>query len=125
MANNNEDDMTILPGFESIVGNDNDVAENFGEGAPRNIKFHFDASLLPDAAKAQSTDKSQAYLIYVVFPSREQLVRGIIALTGGERTSFTPSMKESHIDASNPGKRGVPLLEVWEDKLMEKGDTDG
>ena len=118
--NNGEDNSMVLPGFESFIDNE-DTIEDFGEGPPRNIKFYFDPSQLPDAAGKQSTDKSQSYLIYVVFPTREQLMRGITALTAGERTSFTAIMKESHIDASNPGKRGVPLLEVWEDKLLEKG----
>jgi hypothetical protein len=107
----------VLPGFGEFFPDEDEPEPTSWDGMP-GIRRYFDATKLPDVAGDQPQVRD-AYILFVMAPTKEDLIRVAKALTMGERKTFQENLKNVTIDAFSPGRRGEPLIEVWE-KLLAK-----
>ena len=117
----------MLPGLSDYVKKQEE--EWFWEDEKKTS--YFDATDLPDSPKRQMTAAgSQTYVMYVIFPSLEELTRGITAFTYGKRKSLAPGSKTASLNGVHRLEDGNTLLETWEaslsgkKKVKKKVDTD-
>jgi hypothetical protein len=91
--------------------------EYFFEG--EKLTSYFDATTLPDAPKRQlNAEGNTTYTMFLVFPSKEELVRAIFALTVGTRKSLAAGAKLATVNGAAILKDGLTLLEHWEQELV-------
>ncbi len=103
----------VMPGFESLLENKEDF---FKEGAP--TKDYFDATELPDAPQYQTNaiGSGGVFILHLIFPKQEDMIRGIVALTKGKRKSLPKSSRLATINsmAVMPDSEKT-FLEFWEE----------
>lgn len=116
----------IIPGmekmFEEITENISNAKNEFFEGKPRGQENrYFDASLLPDAPGYQdSADGANIYVVYVLFPTKNEFDRGIQALTFGARKLANDKTKFVTLDSVHPGKENKSYLQRWEEIFFNR-----
>lgn len=115
--------MQALPGFEALAADPEPEAQpQVWEGPP---KF-FDAARLPDAPGYQpAAQGALTHFMYVLFPDKPTLDRGLAVLSMGARLALAPGKRIATIDALHPGKEGVCLLERWEAVLGRPAPANG
>lgn len=115
----NED---LMPGMEEFFGGaeESELAD-FQEGPPKAGADYFDAALLPDAPGYQpNAQNTQVYTLYVLFQSREDLQRGILALSGGQRKGLSAVARLATVSAAKQLPTGQTYLELWEQQMLGK-----
>ena len=107
-----------LPGMSDYIGDGNDE-EYFFEGEV-NKKF-FDATLLPDAPERQmNADGSQTYLLYLIFPTLEDLETAVQTFTDGERAKLLAKTKLASINGIALNREGERWLDIWVERMSRK-----
>lgn len=113
-------DDEFLPGMAEFMATPEE--QWFWEGV-KNERF-FDSTQLPDAPGKQ-TNIVQTHAIYLLFPSREELIRGFTALTQGTRKGLAGKTKIVSINAVATIPNGeLSFLEMWEALLLGVEDED-
>ena len=117
----------LLPGMEEFLKPEEE--EFFFDGEKK--VTYFDAASLPDSPHYQpNAEGATTYVLYVIFPSREDLVRAITALTNGQRKGLAAGAKIGSLNGIADTKEGITFLEMWEEAILgrkpkhEKIDTD-
>jgi len=114
MPTNRKKGLVMLPGLMDFV--EKDENEWFWEGEKK--EHYFDASDLPDSPSRQMTaEGSQTYVMYVIFPTQEELTRAITAFTKGKRKSLAPGSKTASLNGVHRLENEQTMLEMWEDAL--------
>lgn len=117
-ANNKKQGSTMLPGLEGFIKQKEE--EWFWDGQKN--EHYFDAMDLPDIpARQMNAQGAQTYVMYVIFPSFDELVRAIHAFTHGKRKGLAPGSKTASINgAHKPDGGEQTFLELWEQALLPK-----
>lgn len=104
-----------LPGMENYLV---EAEEEYFLDGVKNVTY-FDAALLPDGPKYQpNAEGATTYTLFVVFPSREELVRAITALTKRGRKGLAAGAKIGTLNGIAVMKDGLSLLEAWERDML-------
>lgn len=113
MSNRNKGSV-VLPGLSEYIKKTDD--EWFWEDEKK--VNYFDATELPDSPNRQMTaEGSQTYVMYVIFPTLEELTRAITAFTKGKRKSLAPGSKTASLNGIHRLENDQTLLEMWEEAL--------
>jgi hypothetical protein len=105
----------LLPGMEEFL--ESTEEEFFFEGV-KDVTY-FDAAQLPDMPRYQpSAEGATTYTLFVVFPSREEMIRAITALTRRERKGLAAGAKLGTLNGVAIMKDGLSLLEAWERDML-------
>jgi hypothetical protein len=117
----------MLPGMETFIKEEE--TEFFLDGV-KNMTY-FDAAQLPDTPRYQaSAEGATTYTLYLVFPTRDELIRAITALTKGKRKGLAAGAKLGTLNGVAEMPDGSTLLEMWEEALLgtkrkeKEGDPD-
>jgi hypothetical protein len=116
-------DNMVLPGMEEFLGSKAEEKLDGHDGKPRSDVSYFDAASLPDAPGRQAVAHgAQTYIMYVVFPSFEEMRHGLEVLSGGNRKTIAKQATMSTINSTSIHKiSGDTLIEFWEKNLTEAG----
>lgn len=110
MSNNN-----MLPGMEDYF---KDAEEEYFFDGVKNVTY-FDAANLPDSpARQENAHGATTYTMFVVFPSREEMLRAIWALTKKGRKGLASGAKLATLNGVAVMKDGLTLLEMWERDIL-------
>lgn len=113
--NNKKNLLGLIPGMETFMAETEE--EYFFEG--EKISTYFDAASLPDAPVRQtSAHGATTYTLYLVFPSREEMIRAITALTKRGRKGLAAGAKIGTLNGIAVMKDGLTLLESWERDML-------
>lgn len=105
----------MLPGMETFL--EEEETEYFLDGV-KNVTY-FDAVGLPDSPKYQpNAEGATTYTLFIVMPTREDLVRAITALTKGGRKGLAAGAKIGTLNGIAVMKDGLTLLEAWERDML-------
>lgn len=111
----NNNNNSILPGMETFLAPEEE--EYFLDGVKNTT--YFDAASLPDAPRYQpNADGATTYTLYIVFPSREEIIRAITALTKRGRKGLAAGAKIGTLNGIAVMKDGLTLLEAWERDML-------
>jgi hypothetical protein len=114
MSNNNKNSSNVIPGMETFL---EEEEEYFFEGVKNSS--YFDAAGLPDSPHYQANASgATTYTMFIVFPSREELVRAITALTSKGRKGLAAGAKIGTLNGIARTKEGITLLEMWEREIL-------
>lgn len=117
MPKNNKQGSTMLPGLEGFVAKKEE--DWFWDGHKN--EHYFDAMDLPDIPSRQmNAQGSQTYVLYVIFPEYEDLVRAVTAFTQGKRKSLAPGSKTASLNGIHKPDPDSDLqfIEIWEQALL-------
>jgi len=118
MANNNNKkkaNNSMLPGMETFV---TEAEEEYFLDGVKNTTY-FDAALLPDGPRYQpNAEGAVTHTLYIVFPSREELIRAITALTKRGRKGLAAGARIGTLNGIAKMKSGLSLLEQWEKDML-------
>lgn len=104
----------IIPGMEDYFKEEEE--EFFWDGVKK--ESYFDAANLADTPNYQANaEGAETFILYVVFPSREELVRAILALTAKGRKGLAAGAKIGTLNGAAV-RDGMTLLEMWEKKIL-------
>ena len=110
--------MPIIPGMEGFVNEEKkDVTDH--DGKPRSDITYFDATQLPDSPVRQKVAHgAQTYIMYIVFPSFEDMQHGLEILSGGNRKTVAKQATMTTISSRSIHKASNQMLiEWWEQSL--------
>lgn len=116
MVNNNKGSV-ILPGMQGFIKK---KEEDWFWDGEKNERY-FDATDLPDAPARQINAKgAQTYVLYVIFPEYDDLVRAVTAFTQGRRKSLAVGSKTASLNGIHKPDPDSDLmfLELWEQALL-------
>ena len=95
-----------------------EVEEEFFFDGEKKVNY-FDAAGLPDSPRYQTNaEGAVTYVLYIVMPTREDLVRAITALTKGTRKGLAAGAKIGTLNGVAEMKDGLTLLEAWERDML-------
>lgn len=115
MANKNNNSKVALPGMETFL--EAEEEEYFLDGVKNTT--YFDAALLPDSPGYQpNASGATTYTLFIVFPTREDLIRAITALTKRGRKGLAAGAKIGTLNGIATMKDGLTLLEAWERDML-------
>lgn len=111
-----------LPGSEEFFKEDEPASVDH-DGKPRSNTVYFDAAQLPDAPTRQKVAHgAQTYIMYIVFPSFEEMRYGMEVLSGGNRKSIAKQATMTTISSLSIHKgTGLTLIDWW--KKLLSGET--
>jgi len=113
--NNKKATTGMLPGMEMFVEETED--KFFWEGEKK--ASYFDAANLVDSPTYQpNAQGATTYVLYVIFPDREGLVRAITALTKRARRGLAAGAKIGSLNGIAETKEGITFLEMWERDML-------
>jgi len=114
MAKGKNISVGMIPGMESFVEKEE---EYFLEG--KKVSSYFDSTSLPDGPNYQeNAEGSVTYTLYIVFPSREEMIRAITALTKRGRKGLAAGARIGTLNGIAEMKDGLTLLEAWERDML-------
>lgn len=115
---NGKNGSVLIPGMETFVQPEKEE-EFFWDGEKK--ATYFDAAQLPDTpAYQKNANNATTYLLYIIFPDYDLLVRAITALTSGKRKSLAPGSRTGSLNGVYKDADGKMFLEIWEEKMMGK-----
>jgi hypothetical protein len=110
--NNNK---VTLPGMETFL---QEAEEEYFLDGVKNVTY-FDAATLPDSPRYQANaNGATTYTLFIVFPSREEMIRAITALTKRGRKGLAAGAKIGTLNGIAVMKDGLTLLEAWERDML-------
>lgn len=116
---------SVLPGMEAFLA---EAEEEYFLDGVKNTTY-FDAASLPDSPnRSLNANGSTTYTLFIVFPSREEMIRAITALTKRGRKGLAAGAKIGTLNSIAMMKDGLTLLEAWERDMLgiepERSDID-
>lgn len=119
MTKKNNTQQGIFLGMEEFLEEEDD--ETIHEGIPRYNTRYFDATSLPDAPERQKVAHgNQSYTMYIVYPSYEDMCKGLEILTLGQRKNVVKGSTACTISSTAVSKiTGKTMVKTWEDKLFQ------
>lgn len=113
----------VIPGMENLVTPESEP-DYFNDGTFD--KRFFDAGeLLDTPAYQKNASGSTTYVLYLLFPTHEDLIRAIKAFTLGERKSLSKKSRLASINAMAKNDAGSQWLETWENALQLYAKVQG
>lgn len=114
MPKNNKN-KSVLPGMETFLA---EAEEEYFLDGVKNTTY-FDAATLPDSPnRSLNANGSTTYTLFIVFPSREEMIRAITALTRRGRKGLAAGAKIGTLNGIAIAREGMTLLELWEKYML-------